>query len=106
MIIVRWADDFIVGFQHKSDALKFWGELAEGLRRFNLELHPDKTKLLEFRRFAAANRKKRGEPKPKTFTFLGFTHICGKTKKGWFTASRKTDAKRLRSKLRGLKLEL
>ena len=106
VIIVRWADDFIVGFQHKSDALKFWGELAERLRRFNLELHPDKTKLLEFGRFAAANRKKRGERKPKTFTFLGFTHICGQTRKGWFTVQRKTDAKRLRSRLRRLKLEL
>ncbi len=106
VIIVRWADDCIMGFQHKSDALKFWGELAERLRRFNLELHPDKTKLLEFGRFAAANRKKRGERKPNTFTLLGFTHICGKTRKGWFTASRKTDAKRLRSRLRRLKLEL
>jgi len=106
VIIVRWADDCIMGFQHKSDALKFWGELAERLRRFNLELHPDKTKLLEFGRFAAANRKKRGERKPNTFTLLGFTHIYGKTRKGWFTASRKTDAKRLRSRLRRLKLEL
>ena len=69
VIIVRWADDCIMGFQHKSDALKFWGELAERLRRFNLELHPDKTKLLEFGRFAAANRKKRGERKPKLSPF-------------------------------------
>src|SRR6201990_3505630 len=77
MIIVRFADDIVVGFQTKADAVRFWAELIERMRKFSLELHPEKTRLLEFGPFAAENRKKRGEGKPETFNFLGFTHICG-----------------------------
>jgi RNA-directed DNA polymerase len=78
MIVVRFADDVVLGFQHKSDAEQCWKELAERLRKFRLELHPDKTRLLEFGPFAAENRKRRGQGKPETFDFLGFTHICGR----------------------------
>src|ERR1700730_16107937 len=78
MIIVRFADDIVVGFQRKSEAVRFWAELVERMRKFSLELHPEKTRLLEFGPFAAENQKKRGEGKPETFNFLGFTHICGK----------------------------
>ena len=103
VIIVRYADDFVVGFQHKEDAERFQAALAERLRRFHLELHPDKTRLLEFGRFASENRKRRGQGKPETFDFLGFTHYCDKTRKGWFTVGRKTSAKRRRAKLAALK---
>lgn len=85
VIIVRFADDIIVGFQHKSDAERFQRELKERFLKFNLELNLDKTRLMELGRFAAVNRKKRGEGKPETFDFLGFTHICGKTRSGKFT---------------------
>ena len=78
MIVVRFADDFTVGFQHKSDAERFLAELRERFRKFNLELHPDKTRLLEFGPFAAENRRRGGRGKPETFNFLGFTHICGR----------------------------
>jgi RNA-directed DNA polymerase len=106
MILVRFADDFIVGFQHQSDAEQFREELAERFRRFNLELHPDKTRLIRFGRFAAEDRQRRGEGKPETFDFLGFTHICGKTNRGAFQVVRKTMRKRLRNKLRAVKAEL
>jgi len=106
MIVVRYADDFIVGFQRKSDADQFLGELHERLRKFALELHPDKTRLIRFGRFAAMQRIQRDEGKPETFDFLGFTHICGKTRKGEFLLMRRTAAKRMRAKLRGVRLEL
>ena len=76
IVVVRYADDVVFGFQHRSDAERFRNELTERLRKFRLELHPDKTRLLEFGQFAAENRKRRGQRKPETFDFLGFTHIC------------------------------
>jgi len=106
VIIVRYADDFVVGFQHREDAERFWAELTERLREFGLELHSDKTRLLEFGRFATDNRAKRGEGKPETFDFLGFTHMCSKTRKGTFVVKRKTMRKRLRRKRRQVKQEL
>src|SRR5437588_6834694 len=106
VIVVRYADDAVIGFQVKSDAERFWKELTERFGRFHLELHPEKTRLLEFGRFAAENRKKRGQGKPETFNFLGFTHICGKTRKGRFTVLRQTIRKRLQAKLNEVKAEL
>src|SRR5256886_5391167 len=101
VIVVRFADDIVVGFQVKSDAEQFWAELTERLRKFALELHADKTRLLEFGPFAVASRKRRAEGKPETFNFLGFTHICGKKRsKGMFTVLRQTMHKRLQAKLR------
>ena len=93
MIIVRYADDFIVGFQHESDARRFLDEMRERLREFALSLHPEKTRLIEFGRFAAERRKRRGLGKPETFNFLGFTFICGKTRAGRFQIQRKTRAR-------------
>ena len=107
MIVVRFADDIVVGFQSKSDAERFWAELIERFQKFRLELHPDKTRLLEFGPFAAENRKRRGEGKPETFNFLGFTHICGKKRSnGRFTVVRQTIRKRLQAKLSEVKAEL
>jgi RNA-directed DNA polymerase len=106
VIIVRYADDFVVGFQNRGDAERFRRELGDRLARFNLELHPDKTRLIEFGRFAEPNRRERGEGKPETFDFLGFTHICGKTRKGWFQVQRRTVRKRLRAKLKAVKASL
>jgi len=106
VIFVRYADDFVLGFQYRSDAEKFAGELRERLRRFNLELHDDKTRLIEFGRFAAQDRKRRGLGKPAIFNFLGFTHICGKTQKGKFVVWRLTMRKRLHAKLKQIKAEL
>jgi len=82
MIIVRYADDFIVGFQHESDAKRFLDALRERLAEFALSLHPEKTRLIEFGRYAAQNRKRRGLGKPETFNFLGFIFICGKSRRG------------------------
>ena len=106
VIVVRYADDFVVGFQYQSDAVRFRAELEQRLRKFHLELHPDKTRLIEFGRFAAENRKRRGEGKPETFDFLGFTHMCGKKRNGKFAVLRHTVRKRLRAKLQALKMEL
>ena len=106
VIVVRFCDDFVVGFQHHHDALRFLEALKERFRKFNLELHEGKTRLIEFGRFAAKNRKRQGKGKPKTFDFLGFTHICGKTRKGKFIVLRHTIAKRMRAKLQELKSEL
>ena len=107
MIVVRFADDIVLGFQYKSDAERFWKELAERMGKFRLELHPEKTRLLEFGRFAAENRKRRGQGKPETFDFLGFTHICMKKRSnGWFTVLRQTSRKRLQAKLGEVKTEL
>lgn len=94
MILVRYADDFIVGFQHRADAERFLADLRERFAQFDLTLHPEKTRLIEFGRFARQNRERRGKGKPETFDFLGFTHICGKTRKGWFKVTRKTMRKR------------
>jgi RNA-directed DNA polymerase len=99
VIIVRFADDFVAGFQYRDDAEAFLAGLRERFARFSLELHPEKTRLIEFGRYAAARRKARGEPRPETFRFLGFTHICGTTRKGRFWIRRVTDSKRLRAKL-------
>jgi RNA-directed DNA polymerase len=106
VIVVRFADDFIVGFQHQSDAERFQRELTERFRTFHLELHPDKTRLLEFGPFAAGNRKRAGRGKPETFDFLGFTHICGKKRNGRFTVLRQTIRRRLQAKLSDVKTEL
>jgi RNA-directed DNA polymerase len=130
VIVVRYADDFVAGFEHESDARRFLEELRERFRGFNLQLHDDKTRILEFGRHAARNLQKRGGgggsgdsggrggggggggnapgpgPKPPTFHFLGFTHACGKTRKGRFVVLRRTMAKRMRAKLKGLKEEL
>jgi RNA-directed DNA polymerase len=107
MIVVRYADDIVLGFQVRSDAERFWKELSERLRKFRLELHPDKTRLLEFGPYAAEDRKRRGEGKPETFDFLGFTHICGKKRSnGRFTVLRQTIRKRLQAKLSAVKAEL
>lgn len=105
--IVRYADDFVVGFQFRSDAEQFRKELSERLTKFNLEIHENKTRLIEFGRFADANRKERGKGKPETFDFLGFTHICSKRRKdGKFTVRRKTIAKRMRAKLKVVRADL
>jgi RNA-directed DNA polymerase len=106
MIIVRFADDIVMGFQYRADATRFRHELEERMSRFNLELHPEKTRLLEFGRFAAENHKKRDEGKPATFDFLGFTHICGKKRSGKFAVLRKTIRKRMCAKLKEVKTEL
>jgi RNA-directed DNA polymerase len=100
LIVVRFADDFIVGFEHLDDAKQFLHDLRERFARFNLELHPDKTRLIEFGRFAAERRAARGLGKPETFDFLGFTHICGKGKNRTFWLRRQTIKKRLRAKLK------
>jgi group II intron reverse transcriptase/maturase len=106
VIIVRWADDFVVGFEDEQDARRFLAELRERFARFGLELHPDKTRLLEFGRHAAWKRRRRGAGKPETFDFLGFTHICGKNKAGRFWVRRITIAKRMRAKLAEVKTEI
>ena len=107
VIVVRFADDFIVGFQHESDAERFLTELRERFRKFNLELHPDKTRLLEFGPFAAEQRRRGGRGKPETFNFLGFAHICGKKRSnGRFTVMRQTMRTRLQAKLSAVKAEL
>lgn len=98
--IVRYADDFVMGFQHQSDAEQFQVELKERLAKFGLEVHEGKTRLVEFGRSAIADRQKRGEGKPETFDFLGFTHICTRKKNGSFAIYRKTIAKRLRAKIK------
>jgi RNA-directed DNA polymerase len=103
MIIVRYADDFIIGFQHESDARRFLDEMRKRLGEFALSLHPEKTRLIEFGRFAAERRKRRGLGKPETFDFLGFSFICGKTRSGKFQIKRKTRRDRMRAKLREIK---
>jgi len=102
VIVVRYADDFVVGFQYKDDAERFHFELRERLGKFNLSLNEEKTRLIEFGRFAHDNRRGRGGGKPETFNFLGFTHICGKTRHGKFCVLRKTMAKKKRAKLADL----
>jgi RNA-directed DNA polymerase len=104
--MVRYADDFIIGFEHKEDAERFLTQLRQRLERFKLQLHPDKTRLIRFGRFAAEKRKRHGEGKPETFGFLGFTHICGLSRKGRFVLLRHTIAKRQRAKLQAVKGEI
>jgi RNA-directed DNA polymerase len=107
VIVVRYADDFVMGFQSESEARECLKQLRERLAAFNLELHPEKTRLIEFGRFAAANRQRRGKGKPETFDFLGFTHFCDKTRTtGRFIVGRKTQSKRMRAKLKEIKGEL
>ena len=107
LIVVRFADDAVVGFEHRDDAERFLADLRDRFAEFNLELADEKTRLIEFGRCAARNRKNRGLPKPETFDFLGFTHACGKTRKtGRFALKRVTSKKRLRAKLREVKTEL
>jgi len=107
VIIVRYCDDFVMGFQYRTDAERLLGELKERFAEYGLEIHNEKTRLIEFGRFAESNRTERGEGKPETFDFLGFTHICSKTRKDEsFTVRRKTIAKRLRTKLKEVREEL
>jgi RNA-directed DNA polymerase len=106
VIVVRYADDLVVGFQHRAEAERFLKEFVERLAKFGLEVHPDKTRLIEFGRFAEANRNERGEGKPETFTFLGFTHYCGRNRNGSYVVWRRTAAKRMRAKLLAIKQEL
>jgi hypothetical protein len=107
VIVVRYADDLVVGFENRAEAERFLEEFRERLAKFGLELHPEKTRLIEFGRFAASNRHRRGQGKPETFTFLGFTHYCGKRRKdGAFTVWRETAKKRLVAKVQAIKLEL
>src|ERR1700678_1769666 len=106
VIYVRYADDVVAGFEHENDAVRFLADLGERLEKIALSLHPDKTRLIEFGRHAADNRKKRGLAKPETFNFLGFTHICGRSRRGLFLLHRKTRRDRMRIKLRALKGEL
>ena len=106
VIVVRYADDFIVGFQHRHEAERLLADLRERFKRFGLALHPDKTRILQFGRFARKDRSSRGEGKPETFNFLGFTHICGKTKGGKFIVLRKTMRTRRQAKLKEVHQEL
>ena len=106
VIIVRYADDFVMGFQSQVDAERFLRELKQRMETFGLQLHPEKTRLIEFGRFAAESRERKGKGKPETFDFLGFTHCCGKTLKGWFTIKRRSIAKRMRAKLQEIKQQL
>ena len=107
VIVVRYADDAVLGFQHREEAERFLADLRERLRKFGLELHPEKTRLIEFGRYAAERRAKRGEGKPETFNFLGFTHICGKNHvTGGFMVMRKTIGKRIAAKLKDIRQKL
>ena len=103
MIIVRYADDTVIGFEREADARRFWDAMRDRLREFSLSLHPDKTRLIVFGRYAAQNREKRGLGKPGTFTFLGFVLICGKSRRGDFQIRRKSRRDRMRTKLREVK---
>jgi len=107
MILVRYADDIVLGFERRKEAEAFLEQMRERMQKFGLELHPEKTRLIEFGRFAAENRKQRGEGSPETFNFLGFTHSCEKTRKdGRFKVQRRTIKKRWRSKVQAVKQEL
>jgi RNA-directed DNA polymerase len=106
MVIVRYADDTVIGFEHEADARRFCGAMRERLREFSLSLHPDKTRLIEFGRDAAQNRERRGLGKPETFKFLGFVLICGKSRRGGFLIKRKSRRDRMRAKLQEIKEEL
>jgi group II intron reverse transcriptase/maturase len=105
-VVVRFADDFVVGFEHREEAVRFLAELRERFAQFGLALHPDKTRLIEFGRTADRNRRSRGDGKPETFAFLGFTHACSRTRTGRFTVLRTTMRRRWQAKLREIKMVL
>ena len=107
VIIVRYADDLVLGFQHRAEAVRFLGDFRERLAKFGLELHPEKTRLIEFGRFAARDRTRQGKGKPETFNFLGFTHYCGRRHKtDTFTVWRLTAKQRMVAKLKAIRTEL
>jgi RNA-directed DNA polymerase len=106
VIVVRFADDFVVGLERREDGKRLLSELGERLGQFGLELHSEKTRLIEFGRYAEQQRRKRGDGKPDTFNFLGFTHSCGKTRKGKFVVLRQTMRRRWQAKLKQIKEEL
>ena len=106
VILARFADDYVAGFEHREDAERFLADLRERFAGFGLELHPEKTRLIEFGRFAAEDRARRGDRKPETFEFLGFTHVCAKTRNGRFKLKRVTSKKKMRAKLRSVKTEM
>ena len=106
MCIVRYADDIVVGFEHEAQARRFWDTMRERFKQFGLELHEGKTRLLEFGRFAAARRRRRGLGRPETFTFLGFTFISGHSRKGQFALQRHTRRRRMQAKLQDVKVHL
>jgi group II intron reverse transcriptase/maturase len=106
VVVVRFADDFVVGFEHRGDGERFKGELRERLARFGLELHSEKTRLIEFGRHAEEERRKRGGGRAETFNFLGFTHSCGKTRKGRFVVLRQTMRRKWQAKLKEVKVQL
>jgi hypothetical protein len=106
VLYVRYADDIVAGFEHEEDAQRFLAALRARLEKFALTLHPDKTRLIEFGRFAADHRSQRGLGKPETFDFLGFKHICDRSRAGHFQLKRKTRRDRMRAKLKALKVEL
>ena len=107
VVVVRYADDFVVGFESKAEAHACLGAIRERFGKFGLKLHPEKTRLIEFGRYAAERREERGGDRPETFDFLGFTHACGRTRaKGWFTITRHSNAKRLRATLSAIKQNL
>jgi hypothetical protein len=106
VVIVRYADDFVVGFEYEDDASRFWDALRSRLEEFALSLHPDKTRLIEFGRHAADRRARAGLGKPETFTFLGFLFVCGKSRRGQFLVHRKSRRDRMQAKLKEVKKEL
>jgi hypothetical protein len=106
VILCRFADDYVAGFEHREDAERFLAELRERLAGFGLELHPEKTRLIEFGRFAAPNRAARGDRKPETFDFLGFTHMCATSRSGRFRVRRVTSKKKMRAKFKSVKTEM
>jgi RNA-directed DNA polymerase len=106
VILTRFADDYVAGFEHRDDAERFLADLRDRFAQFGLELHPEKTRLIEFGRFAARNRERRGDRKPETFEFLGFTHMCAKTRSGRFKLKRVTSKKKMRAKLKSVKAEM
>ena len=106
VIVVRYADDSVLGFQHRAEADRFLEDYRERLGKFGLELHPNKTRRIEFGRYAESLRKQRGEGKPETFDFLGFTHISGTNRKGYFTVKRQSSGTRMRAKLQQIKQQL
>lgn len=106
MILVRYADDIVIGFEHETDARRFWDAMRERLAEYSLSLHPDKTRLIEFGRFAANQRARRGLGKPETFSFLGFTFICGRSRRGRFALRRKSRSDRMRMTLKDIKKEM
>ena len=106
MIIVRYADDVVIGFEHETDAQRFWDAMRDRLQEFSLSLHPEKTRLIEFGRHAAIKRKQRGLGKPETFNFLGMTFICGKSRGGQFLLKRRTRRDRMQAKIKEVAGEL